>query len=85
MPHAKFNINHIYGIQENHSIEIFTTLYNHPASLTLIITEIHIFHVSQKSLLSFVGKMWCFPVQTDLFYEGVMREKWATFLSFFFY
>ena len=34
--HAEFEIYHIYGVEENHNIEILAT-YRHLAGLTLII------------------------------------------------
>ena len=47
--HAKFDSYHIYTVQEICNVKVFATLDNiQPAGLTLIITETHIFHVSQK-------------------------------------
>ena len=46
---AKFDMHHIYGVQENHIIKASAT-YRHLAGLTLIITITwtQIFHVTQS-------------------------------------
>ena len=47
---AKFNIYHIYSVQENHNVQVFCyirCLASRPVSLTVIITYAHIFHKSQ--------------------------------------